>query len=171
VTRPIRQDPWLPDPGPAGSRRRQSRSHPGGEGRCLGASGKAREKVYNVAWGGAEKRRLVSDGKLPPVGSSVNEKQATYGNSIGDPFLQTYWQDPDLDPSQQAFYYVRVLEISTPRWLAYDAKFYKLKLPSVARLSSQERAYTSPFWYSPVLMAKEPLNRSGIALLAQALPT
>jgi hypothetical protein len=116
---------------------------------CLDASGKVHEKVYNVAWGDAEKRRLASDGKLPPVGSSVNEKQATYGNSTGDPFLQTDWRDPDLDPSQQAFYYVRVLEISTPRSLAYDAKFYKLKLPSDARLSSQERAYTSPIWYSP----------------------
>jgi hypothetical protein len=115
----------------------------------LDASGKAREKIYNVAWGDAEKRRLASDGKLPPVGSTVNEKQATYSNSIGDPFLQTFWRDPDFDPSQQAFYYVRVLEIPTPRWLAYDAKFYKLKLPADARLSSQERAYTSPIWYSP----------------------
>lgn len=115
----------------------------------IDGSGKAREKVYDVAWGDAEKRRPGPDGTVPPVGSTVNEKEATYSNSIGDPFLQTFWRDPDFDPAQRAFYYVRVLEIPTPRWLAYDAKVYRLKLPADARLSSQERAYTSPIWYSP----------------------
>ena len=115
----------------------------------IDAEGKSRERIHNVAWGDKPSRRLSADGLLSPVGNTVNSKEANYTNSIGDPFLQTFWVDPDFDPNQRAFYYVRVLEIPTPRWLAYDAKFYNLKLPANTRLSSQERAYTSPIWYSP----------------------
>lgn len=111
-------------------------------------SGKLQEKVYNVAWSDPAKRKLLS-GKLPPVGDTVNLANATYSNSIGAPELSTVWSDPDFDPGMRAFYYVRVLEIPTPSWPAYDAVRYKLRLPSNVRMKAQERAYTSPIWYNP----------------------
>jgi Protein of unknown function (DUF3604) len=111
------------------------------------ASGKTHEKVYDVAW--SDDRKPGSDGKLPPVGNTVNVEEATYDNSIGAPFLQAYWKDPDFDSSQRAFYYVRVLEIPTPRWTTYDAKVFGVKLPDDVPASIQERAYTSPIWYTP----------------------
>jgi len=113
------------------------------------AKGEAQEKVYDVVWGDADKRRPGADGKLPPVGSTVNVAEASWTNTIGDPELITVWTDPDFDPSQSAFYYARVLEIPTPRWTAYDAKFYGLTLPDTVRVVQQERAYTSPIWYTP----------------------
>jgi len=113
------------------------------------AKGEAQEKVYDVVWGDADKRRPGADGKLPPVGSTVNVAEASWTNTIGDPELITVWTDPDFDPSQSAFYYARVLEIPTPRWTAYDAKFYGLTLPYTVRVVQQERAYTSPIWYTP----------------------
>lgn len=70
-------------------------------------------------------------------------------DDIGDALLMTYWKDPDFDPKLRAFYYVRVLEIPTPRWTAYDARFFKAKMPEGTRMVQQERAYTSPIWYSP----------------------
>ncbi len=76
-------------------------------------------------------------------------KSATYTNAIGDPFLQTVWMDPDFDPGQGAFYYVRAIEIPTPSWTTYDAKFFGTKVPDGAPLSIQDRAYTSPIWYTP----------------------
>ena len=79
---------------------------------------------------------------------TVNVQEATYDNSIGAPFLQAYWKDPDFDSSQCAFYYVRVLEIPTLRWTTYDAIF-GVKLPEDVPASIQERAYTSPIWYTP----------------------
>jgi hypothetical protein len=83
------------------------------------------------------------------VGSTVNEKEAFFDNSIGAPMLQAFWEDPQFDASQRAFYYVRVLEIPTPRWTTYDAKYFNVKRPEDVPVSIQERAYTSPIWYSP----------------------
>jgi hypothetical protein len=114
----------------------------------LDAAGKAHEQVYDVAWSGD--RQPGKDGKLPPVGNTVDVKQASYTNSIGAPFLTAHWKDPSFDPKQRAFYYVRVLEIPTPRWTTYDARFFGVKLPTDVPTSIQERAYTSPIWYTPL---------------------
>jgi len=111
------------------------------------ASGETNEQVFDVVWSGDRKRG--SDGKVPAVGNTVNVEEATYDNSIGAPFLQAYWKDPDFDPAQRAFYYVRVLEIPTPRWTTYDHKVFGVKLPTDVPASIQERAYTSPIWYTP----------------------
>jgi len=113
----------------------------------LDKGGKTQEKVYDVAWSGD--RNPDANGKLPAVGNTVNVEEATFDNSIGAPFLQTYWQDPDFDAAQRAFYYVRVLEIPTPRWTTYDAKIFGVKRPEDVPASIQERAYTSPIWYTP----------------------
>ena len=115
----------------------------------LGKDGKPQEKIYNVAWSEPDKRKPGTDGKLPPVGSTVNVPEASYTNTIGTPMLFGYWQDPAFDPKERAFYYVRVLEIPTPRWTTYDAKFFKVKLPDGVPASIQERAYSSPIWYTP----------------------
>ena len=112
------------------------------------ASGKLQERVYNIVWSQPEKR-LLSQGKLPPVGDTVDLATATYKNSIGAAELRTVWRDPDFNPAQRAFYYLRVLEIPTPRWVAYDAVRFKLKLSAEIEQKAQERAYTSPIWYSP----------------------
>jgi hypothetical protein len=111
--------------------------------------GELHEKVYNIAWGDAEKRSMGADGKIPPVGNTVNVPDASWTNSIGDVQLTTVWQDPDFDSSEQAFYYVRVLEIPTPRWTAYDAKRFGVKMGPEVPMINQERAYTSPIWYTP----------------------
>jgi hypothetical protein len=113
----------------------------------LNANGTTEEKVYNVAWGGD--RKLDKKGKLPPVGNTVDVANATWTNTIGAPELIAVWRDPDFDATQKAFYYVRVLEIPTPRWTAYDAKYYEVKPPAGAEMTTQERAYTSPIWYQP----------------------
>jgi hypothetical protein len=113
----------------------------------LDAEGKTHEKVYDVAWSGS--RKPGKDGKLPPMGNTVNVKEATYTNAIGVPYLAAYWKDPKFDPKQRAFYYVRVIEIPTPRWTTYDAKVFGVKLPTDVPPSIQERAYTSPIWYNP----------------------
>ncbi|MFW2388317.1 MAG: DUF3604 domain-containing protein [Polyangiales bacterium] len=115
----------------------------------LGKGGKTYEKVYDIAWGDAERRELDANGKLPPVGNTVNAKEATWTNTIGDPELIAVWTDPDFDPKQSAFYYLRVLEIPTPRWTAYDAKRFGVELDPKVPTSLQERAYTSPIWYTP----------------------
>jgi hypothetical protein len=115
----------------------------------LTRDGKLEEKVYDVAWADAERRRPGADGKLPPVGDTVDVANATWTNTIGAPELATVWTDPDFDPSQPAFYYGRVIEIPTPRWTAYDAKrFGTTPLPGTA-MTITERAYTSPIWYTP----------------------
>jgi hypothetical protein len=106
-----------------------------------------KEKVYDVAWSGD--RRIGADGKLPPVGNTVNVVTASWTNTIGAPELGAVWTDPDFDPEQRAFYYVRVLEIPTPRWSLYDAVRFDIELPEGAPASTQERAYTSPIWYTP----------------------
>jgi Protein of unknown function (DUF3604) len=115
----------------------------------LDAKGQLHEKIYDVVWGDADKRKPGADGKLPPVGSTVDVENATWTNTIGDPELITVWQDPAFDPKQPAFYYARVLEIPTPRWTAYDAKRFGVKAPQGATMTLQERAYTSPIWYTP----------------------
>ena len=105
------------------------------------------EKVYNVAW--SDNRKVDKDGNLSAVGSTVD--QAVYDNSIGTAELTAYWQDTDFSQQQSAFYYVRVLEIPTPTWLAHDKAFYSdsINLPDDALMMHQERAYSSPIWYSP----------------------
>jgi hypothetical protein len=87
---------------------------------------------------------------MTPVGNTVDVADASWTNTIGDGELITVWTDPEFDSSQRAFYYVRVLEIPTPRWTAYDAKYYGLDaLPDEIEMVHQERAYTSPIWYTP----------------------
>jgi Protein of unknown function (DUF3604) len=113
----------------------------------LDKDGKTHEKVYDVAWSGD--RKPGADGKVPPVGNTVNVKEATYTNAIGAPFLAAFWQDPNFDPKQRAFYYIRVLEIPTPTWIAFDAKVFGVEVPKGAQTVLQERAYTSPIWYTP----------------------
>ena len=113
----------------------------------LDSNGKVHEKVYDVAWGGD--RKPGPDGKLPAVGNTVDVGKATYLNSIGASELTEVWQDPDFDPDQPAFYYGRVIEIPTPRWTAYDAAYFKSELENDVQMMTQERAYTSPIWYTP----------------------
>ncbi|HRK36085.1 MAG TPA: DUF3604 domain-containing protein [Candidatus Hydrogenedentes bacterium] len=113
------------------------------------SAGKLHEKVYDVVWGDADKRQPGADGKLPPVGDTVDVKNATWTNTIGDPELIAVWKDPEFDASQRAFYYVRVLEIPTPRWTAYDAKRFGTEPLPGTTMKLQERAYTSPIWYTP----------------------
>ena len=109
--------------------------------------GELHEKIYNVALSDGRKE---NKGTIPPVGSTVNVKGASYTNSIGDPELAVVWKDPDFKPDELAFYYLRILEIPTPRWTAYDAKFFSIKnIPDSVPMVAQERAYTSPIWYTP----------------------
>ena len=88
-------------------------------------------------------------GLRPSVGDTVDVKEATWTNAIGASELITVWKDPDFDPDQRAFYYGRVVEIPTPRWTAYDAKYFDLDVPEEVPMTTQERAYTSPIWYAP----------------------
>ena len=113
----------------------------------LDAGGKLHERVYNVVWSG--KRKLDAKGKLPPVGDTVDVKNATWTNTIGAVELITVWTDPEFNPGQRAFYYARVIEIPTPRWTAYDAKRFNVKMDKKVPMITQERAYTSPIWYTP----------------------
>jgi hypothetical protein len=113
----------------------------------LDAKGKTQEKVYDVAWSAG--REQDSNGVLPPVGNTVNIPAANWTNTIGASELATVWTDPDFDPKQKAFYYARVLEIPTPRWVVYDAFRFGVELPEGAETTHQERAYTSPIWYTP----------------------
>ncbi|HSH06878.1 MAG TPA: DUF3604 domain-containing protein [Burkholderiales bacterium] len=111
------------------------------------ASGARKEKVYDVVWAGD--RKPGADGKLPPVGNTVDVANATWTNSIGAPELITVWKDPDFDAKLRAFYYARVIEIPTPRWTAYEAKRFGVKMSKEVPMITQERAYTSPIWYTP----------------------
>ncbi len=110
-------------------------------------AGALQEKVYDVAW--SDGRRPAASGKLPAVGNTVNVAEATWTNTIGDPELIAVWRDPDFDPTLRAFYYARVIEIPTPRWTAYEASRFNIKLPANVPMTVQERAYTSPIWYTP----------------------
>lgn len=113
----------------------------------LAENGETQEKVYDVVWSGD--RKPGADGKLPPVGDTVNVVNATWTNTIGSPELIGVWSDPDFDPAEPAFYYARVIEIPTPRWTAYDAKRFNVKMTPEVPMTTQERAYTSPIWYAP----------------------
>ena len=111
------------------------------------AAGRTHERIFDVKWSGA--RRPDAGGKLPPVGNTVDLTTATFSNSIGAAELVGLWTDPSFDAGQRAVYYVRVLEIPTPRWTAHDQVKFKVKAPKGATLIHQERAFTSPIWYSP----------------------
>jgi hypothetical protein len=112
------------------------------------AGGDLQERIFDVAVSGG--REISSEGRCTaPVGNTVDVKNATWTNSIGATELLTVWRDPDFDPSLNAFYYVRVLEIPTPRWTAYDAKYFGVDVPDEVEMVAQERAYTSPIWYTP----------------------
>jgi len=111
------------------------------------AEGTTQEKVYDAVWSGD--RKPGADGEVPPVGNTVDLSIPSWTNTIGAAELVTVWTDPDFDPNLKAFYYARVLEIPTPRWTAYDAAKFGLNLPADIPLQGQERAYTSPIWYSP----------------------
>jgi hypothetical protein len=113
----------------------------------LDAKGNTHEKIYDVAWSAG--REPDSNGVLPLVGNTVNIEAANWANSIGASELGTVWTDPDFDPKQSAFYYARVIEIPTPRWIVYDAFRYGVEIPEGAETTHQERAYTSPIWYTP----------------------
>ncbi len=112
------------------------------------AAGNTQEKVFDVVWSDAAKRPL-SGGKVPAVGSTVDEAKASYTNTIGAPQLRTVWTDPEYRPGQRAFYYVRVLEIPTPRWVLFDALRFGARLGPEVVKTEQERAYTSPIWLLP----------------------
>jgi len=114
----------------------------------IDAKGELQEKVYDVAWSG-ERRPDAKTGKLPPVGNTVDVTGVTWTNTIGAPELIAVWKDPDFDPARRAFYYARVIEIPTPRWTAYDAKRFGIQMPRDVPMTLQERAYTSPIWYTP----------------------
>ena len=111
-------------------------------------AGATHEKVFDVAWSDPAKRQPTG-GKVPAVGDTVDVAHASYTNAIGAPELMTVWSDPEFEPTMKAFYYVRVIEIPTPTWVAFDALRYKLKLPPEVTVKGQERAYTSPIWYDP----------------------
>ena len=106
------------------------------------------EKIYDVAWSD-DRKADVKTGKLPAVGNTVNIKEASYTNTIGDNELSATWTDPDFDPSQHAVYYVRVIEIPTPRWSTYDAKAKGVEPLDMVPATIQERAWSSPIWYTP----------------------
>ena len=113
----------------------------------VNADGGSEEKVFNVVWAG--KRKVNRRGELAAVGNTVDVASATYSNTIGATQLSAEWQDPEFNAAQSAFYYVRVLEIPTPRWTAYDAARYDLKMAKEIPMITRERAYTSPIWFEP----------------------
>jgi Protein of unknown function (DUF3604) len=113
----------------------------------LDAGGETHERIYDVA---CSDDRAIRDGRCErPVGNTVDIEDASFTNTIGDVLLGAYWVDPDFDPRQKAFYYIRLLEIPTPRWTAYDAKFFGVAPPDGTVMELQDRAYTSPIWYTP----------------------
>jgi len=109
--------------------------------------GKTYEKIYDVAL--SDGRKADASGRIPPVGNTVDAKTATYTNDIGDVELSAAWTDPDFDPAALAFYYVRLLEIPTPRWSTYDAKALGVAPRKDLPVWIQERAWSSPIWYTP----------------------
>jgi hypothetical protein len=114
----------------------------------LGKDGQTNERIYDLAV--SDGRTIGPDGRcMTPVGSTVDVADASYTNTIGAPFLTAYWKDPEFDPAQHAFYYVRVIQIPTPRWTAYDQKRFGIKMADIVPMATQRRAYTSPIWYKP----------------------
>lgn len=112
------------------------------------ANGATREKVFDVVWSDMDKRPMTG-GKVPAVGNTVDEAKASYTNTIGAPQLRTLWVDPEYKAGQRAFYYLRVLQIPTPRWVLFDALRFGAKLGPEVVKTEQERAYTSPIWLEP----------------------
>lgn len=121
-------------------------------------SGQSFEKIYDVVWAGDRKPDKWT-GAVPPIGSTVDVEQATYTNAIGAVELKTVWTDPDFDPSLHAFYYARVLEIPTPRWTTIQAKQLGIAPPEVVPATLQERAWTSPIWYTPSAEVRKAVPR------------
>ena len=114
----------------------------------LGKDGKSQERIFDVAVSGG--RKIGLDGRCKTsVGSTVDVANASYTNTIGAPILSAYWKDPTFDAAQRAFYYVRVIQIPSPRWTAYDQKRFGIKMPDYVPMTVTDRAYTSPIWYSP----------------------
>ena len=114
----------------------------------LGKDGKTHERIFDVAVSGG--RAIGPDGRCKtPVGSTVDVANASYTNTIGAPSLSAYWKDPSFDAKERAFYYVRVIQIPSPRWTAYDQKRYGIKMPDYVPMTVTDRAYTSPIWYTP----------------------
>ena len=114
----------------------------------LGEDGKTQERIFDVAVSGG--RKIGPDGRcMTPVGSTVDVANATYTNTIGAAYLSAYWKDPTFNPTQHAFYYVRVIQIPSPRWTAYDQKRFDIKMAENVPMTVTDRAYTSPIWYSP----------------------
>lgn len=113
------------------------------------AEGKTHERVFDVVWSDMDQRTVGADGKVPAVGNTVDVPSATWRNSIGASELRTVWRDPVFDPSLRAFYYAKVIEIPTPRWTAYDDVRYQTKAGDDVPMTVQDRAYTSPIWYTP----------------------
>ena len=113
------------------------------------ASGALQEKVYDVVWGDADKRKPGADGKLPPVGNTVDVPNATWTNTIGDPELITVWTDPDFDPALRAFYYARVHRDPDAALDGLRRQVLRRQMPKEVPMTTQERAYTSPIWYTP----------------------
>ncbi len=109
--------------------------------------GEVYERIYDVAC--SDGRAIVNRRCNRLVGSTVDISSPSYTNTIGDPLLTAHWVDPNFDPDQRAFYYVRVIEIPKPRWTAYDAKFFNIDMPDDVAMTVQDRAYTSPIWYTP----------------------
>jgi hypothetical protein len=111
-------------------------------------NGETEERIYDVAV--SDGRTIDADGRCTtPVGNTVNVADTSYTNTIGDPLLTAFWKDPDFDPNQRAFYYVRVIEIPKPSWQAYDAKYYGVQMSDEVPMTVRDRAYTSPIWYTP----------------------
>ncbi len=121
-------------------------------------SGQSFEKIYDVVWAGDRKADKWT-GAVPPIGSTVDIENATYTNTIGAVELKTVWSDPEFDPSLHAFYYARVLEIPTPRWTTIQAKQLGIAPPDVVAPTLQERAWTSPIWYTPSAEARKAAAR------------
>jgi hypothetical protein len=114
----------------------------------LDKAGETHERIYDVAV--SDGREIGADGRCrQPVGSTVDIDAATYTNTIGSALQAAHWEDPDFDPQEHAFYYVRVLEIPTPRWTTHDAAFFGIDRPDDVPATVQDRAYTSPIWYTP----------------------
>jgi hypothetical protein len=121
-------------------------------------SGQIFERVHDVAWSG-NRRRDPTTGRVGPVGNTVDIKNASYTNTIGATELKAVWTDPEFDPSLDAFYYARVLQIPTPRWSTYDAKRLGVPHPSEVPATVQERAWSSPIWYTPAAPARQSAAR------------
>jgi hypothetical protein len=115
--------------------------------------GQSFEKIFDIVWAGSRTPDPVT-GKVPPITSTVNIEQASYTNTVGAVELRAVWTDPEFDPSLNAFYYARVLEIPTPRWTTIQAKNLGIKPPDVVAATVQERAWSSPIWYTPTTEAR-----------------